>query len=102
VLCHPGTLGLPDDASYVAWLTAARAQGLDGMEVRTGTTSKPEERRWRRLADAAGLLPSGGSDFHGENRPGVRIGSGRGRLRVPTEWLDALLAAPAAREPSRA
>lgn len=97
ILCHPGTLGLPDDASFLAWLTAARAEGLDAMEVRTGTTSPAEETRWRSLADRAGLLPSGGSDFHGENRPGVKIGSGRGRLRVPTAWLDALLALAASR-----
>ena len=102
ILCHPGTLGFPDDAAYAAWLAAAKSQGLDGMEVRGGTTSKQEEKRWRRLADAAGLLPSGGSDFHGENRPGVRIGSGRGRLRVPTEWLEALLRAPQARSAPQA
>jgi hypothetical protein len=100
VLCHPGTLALSDDEAYAAWLAGARAAGLDAMEVRTGTTSAPEERRWEELADRAGLLPSGGSDFHGENRPGVRVGSGRGRLRVPTAWLEALLARAAARAAS--
>lgn len=29
-----------------------------------------------------GLLPSGGSDFHGSNKPDVELGRGRGGLRV--------------------
>ena len=47
-----------------------------------------------RTADAAaekyGLLPSGGSDFHGENKPDIRLGTGRGALDVPDEWYEAL------------
>lgn len=99
ILCHPGTLGFRSDAEYFAWLSDARAAGLDAMEVRTGSTTGSDGARWEKLADRAGLLPSGGSDFHGENRPGVKIGSGRGRLRVPTAWLDALDARRASRTP---
>ena len=34
------------------------------------------------IADAFSLLPSGGSDFHGENKPDIRIGVGKGNLRI--------------------
>jgi predicted metal-dependent phosphoesterase TrpH len=91
VVCHPHTLGFRDDDSFVAFLASCRDAGVDAVEVRTGRTSEADERRWESIADRAGLLPSGGSDFHGENKPELKVGSGRGRLRVPTRWLDALL-----------
>ena len=42
----------------------------------------------RRLADKYGLLISGGSDFHGENKPGLDLGNGYGKLFVPCSLLD--------------
>ena len=30
-----------------------------------------------------GLLQSGGSDFHGLNKPDIKLGVGRGNLRIP-------------------
>lgn len=38
------------------------------------------------LADAFGLLKSGGSDFHGTRKPDIEIGVGKGSLNVPYEW----------------
>jgi len=99
VLCHPFTLGLGDDEAIVVELTRMRDEGLDAVEVRCGNSTRRETTRWERLADAAGLLPSGGSDFHGDNKPGLKIGSGRGRLRVPLAWLEALEARAASRSP---
>ena len=37
------------------------------------------------------LLASGGSDFHGTNKPDIDIGTGRGTLYVPDHLLDELL-----------
>ena len=91
VLCHPQTLGMNDPAVIGPYLAGLRAQGLDAMECRYGSWTRREESFWTGIARDAGLLPSGGSDFHGDNKPDLRIGSGRGRLRVPVEWLDALL-----------
>jgi hypothetical protein len=43
------------------------------------------------LASAYGLAVTGGSDFHGEAKPGVTLGKGRdGNLAVPREVLDRL------------
>lgn len=92
VVCHPHTLGYTDDAAYAAFFDRCRVAGVDALEVRTGRGTKSDERRWESFAAASGLLRSGGSDFHGDVKPDLKIGSGRGRLRVPTEWLEALLA----------
>jgi hypothetical protein len=32
-----------------------------------------------------GMIPTGGSDYHGGHRPGIGLGSGRGGLVVPDE-----------------
>lgn len=99
VLCHPFTLGYDekDDDLLLAFLGRCRDDGVDALEVRTGRNTAADDRRWEGIAERVGLLPSGGSDFHGALKPGLRIGSGRGRLRVPTGWLEALLARAASR-----
>jgi predicted metal-dependent phosphoesterase TrpH len=91
IVCHPYTLLLGDDAAFVAFLRDCGEAGVDAVEVRTGRATAADERRWEAIAAAAGMLPSGGSDFHGDNKPDLRIGSGKGRLHVPMEWLEALL-----------
>ena len=41
---------------------------------------------------AFGLLPSGGSDFHGSVKPDIALGTGRGNLAVPYSCYEALRA----------
>ena len=64
--------------------------GLVGMEVIYSTYTPSEEAQMRKLARENGLLPSGGSDFHGKAKPGLSMGDGYGRLHVPEEILTAL------------
>jgi predicted metal-dependent phosphoesterase TrpH len=90
ILCHPFTLGIDDEDEILAELRRLAAAGLDAVEVRCGRSKNSDIKRWERLAKAAGLLPSGGSDFHGDNKPDLKIGTGRGKLRVPMEWLEAM------------
>ena len=42
------------------------------------------------MAARHGLLPTGGSDFHGKNKPDIAIGTGRGGLKVSSLLLDAI------------
>jgi len=42
----------------------------------------------REMASRHHLLPTGGSDFHGGNKPDISIGTGRGGLRVSSLLLD--------------
>ena len=42
----------------------------------------------RSLAAKYELCVSGGSDFHGTNKPNLELGTGYGRLFVPEEFLD--------------
>lgn len=93
VLAHPGP------AATRERLEALLALGLDGVEVRHPGHSPQDTARIRTLAEQLGLLPSGGSDWHGASDGPRTIGM----MHVPPEWLafqdermEALGRAPAA------
>ena len=88
VLAHP-YLNLSEDALR-AFLPEAMATGLDGMEVFYSKYSEETTRIALQVADDFGLQYSGGSDFHGANKPDIALGMGKGTLKVPAQWLDAL------------
>jgi hypothetical protein len=47
--------------------------------------------RYLEVARKYGLLVTGGSDFHGDNKPSIQLGTGhRGNLNIPKQVLDAL------------
>lgn len=62
--------------------------GLDGIEALYSTYQPEDERYIRKLAEEYRLHLSGGSDFHGSNKPQIKLGSGMGRLSVPYELLE--------------
>ena len=61
--------------------------GLMGIEAVYSTYSPADERQIRGLAKKYDLLVSGGSDFHGANKPGLDLGTGLGKLFLPMELL---------------
>lgn len=87
VLAHPILYHMSDTA--LDTLTGQlKEAGLMGIEAIYSTYHACDERQIRRLADKYQLLISGGSDFHGDNKPGLDLGVGYGRLYVPDEVLD--------------
>lgn len=88
VLAHP-FLDL-DEAGLRRFLPRAVEAGLDGMEVLYPKYSREEMALAAQIAREFSLLPSGGSDFHGENKPDIAIGTGRDNLRIPLQYLEAL------------
>ena len=45
-----------------------------------------------------GLIPTGGSDYHGDHKPDVRLGSGKdGNVRLPDSFLEEMREMYAAR-----
>lgn len=67
-----------------------KAVGLDGIEALYSTYTAGEELLIKNIAAQNGLLISGGSDFHGSNKPAIHIGRGRGNLSIPYSVLDAI------------
>lgn len=88
VLAHP-FLNLGED-ELRAFLTKAVPLGLDAMETEYSTFSEEQRQILREMAAEFGIGISGGSDFHGDNKPDIALGIGRGDLRVPMEVLKRL------------
>ena len=66
------------------------AAGMNAIEAYHSDHSPADTETYLELARKYDLLVTGGSDFHGEVKPGVRLGIGEGNLHVPEEVLDAL------------
>ena len=88
VLAHP-YLNLKQEELTV-FLEQATKQGLQGMEVYYSTYDEATTALAVDTAVAFGLKKSGGSDFHGTNKPDIRLGEGRGNLQIPASWLEEL------------
>ena len=89
VLAHPYTLDLGKAAlrNYVGELSE---MGLDGIEIHYPMHADYLRKQYLSLAAEFNLLITGGSDFHGDVNPAIRLGRGFGSLDVADELLDKL------------
>ena len=62
--------------------------GIDGIECRHSSHNAEQMEYLEQLCDKAGLLKTGGSDFHGSVKPDIALGSGKGQVSVPYSWLE--------------
>jgi len=92
VLAHPTTVGLEGDALAGAVRGMAES-GLGGLEADYGRYSPQTRTDLGNLARRFGLVPTGGSDFHGATKPDLFVGTGTGDLKVADRVLDRLEAA---------
>lgn len=88
VLAHPLTTGDPEGVAR-----QLLPFGLRGFEVYYSEYNARTQANLRALADHMGLIPTGGSDFHG---PNFRPGRDLGRPIVPAETVSRLEAAAGA------
>lgn len=88
VLAHP-FLNLTEERLRL-FLPRAVDQGLDGMEVYYPAYDAQTTALALQIAEEFHLLPSGGSDFHGDNKPDICMGTGRGNLAIPLKLAQQL------------
>lgn len=91
-LAHPGRTFSDRDAT-AGYVREMCGQGLRAIEVWHSDHSEGDARFYQALAESCGLGVTGGSDFHGANKPSISLGTGRdGRLNIPHTVLDRLRA----------
>lgn len=90
ILAHPHTLAIDNRFEMADLLVELRAFGLLGIECHYGNYPAEGRAGLVALADRFGLLPSGGSDYHGTYKPDVALGIGRAGIAVPESILDDL------------
>jgi predicted metal-dependent phosphoesterase TrpH len=76
-----------------ALMPELRDAGLNAIEAYHSDHVPRETEMYLELARQFGLLVTGGSDFHGDVKPGVMLGTGYGgNLHIPEDLLDKLRA----------
>lgn len=90
-LAHPLTLGL-EPAQLESFARELSDAGFGGLEAVYSQYSPEQRSELTRVALDAGLVPTGGSDYHGTFKPGLSVGLGNGDLDVPEHALEELAA----------
>lgn len=90
-LAHPGRIRCNEGSPLTLLVAELVRSGLDAIEVYHSDHTPQGTAALSKIAAESGLLVTGGSDFHGENKPDIHLGSGRsGNVQVPDEVLDNL------------
>lgn len=90
VLAHPLLYALSRKQLHVL-VEELKNAGLKGIEAIYVMNKGPDEAFVRALAQKYGLLITGGSDFHGANKPNIALGTGlKSNLSIPLSLLDDL------------
>jgi predicted metal-dependent phosphoesterase TrpH len=97
VLAAQGLPALAHPASFLAYpaffhslLNRLKSCGLQAMECYYAEYSAEKTQALLDWAGRFDLIPCGGSDFHGQMKPEIQIGSGKGWLQVPYQVLPLL------------
>lgn len=89
VLAHPFQYRL-EESALRQLIEHCMDHGLLGLECRYSLYDEEQSQYLLKLAREYGLIPTGGSDYHGGNKPHLALGSGTGQLAVPAAWLEPL------------
>ena len=89
VLAHPKLLAIPI-GEYDPLFAELKRLGLSGVECLYNSHTDEERDFFLALAHKHGLCPTGGSDFHGTNKPDVKLGKVYGDQSIPGQLLDDL------------
>ena len=61
---------------------------FDGIECYYSEFSEEQIQYVLEVCKKRGLYKSGGCDFHGENKPHIQLGIGKGNLKIPNEIIE--------------
>ena len=79
-----------EDEALKEYLKSLIPYGLEGVEGYYTDYTPDMNRHYRAMARELGLTISGGTDYHGANKPHIAIGKGRGNLEIPYSVLEGL------------
>lgn len=92
VLAHIMLYKRLDSAQKNALVRELKEAGLMGIETYYNTYTPVEQEYVASLAKQWALMETGGTDFHGQNKPHIALFKGQGEMDVPESILPAFLA----------
>ena len=84
-----GLKGYSEEEAY-SCLSELKSKGLDGIEYYYPSFTEEDKLRCGQYIKDFDFLMSGGTDFHGGNRPQIKLGTGEGDFKVPDKLLEQL------------
>jgi predicted metal-dependent phosphoesterase TrpH len=88
-LAHPVRLPQRDRASIEKLLATLIDNGLQGLEVYHSEHSPEDTALFKELAAQFHLIETGGTDFHGDNKPSIHLGTGKNNnVNLPYALLE--------------
>ncbi len=91
VLAHPYLLNLGKDAVFEKLISTLKSMGLQGIEVYYPEHPPEMVRFYTHIAHQYNLVITGGTDFHGDIKPEIQLGSGPGNFAVPFEIYENII-----------
>lgn len=88
-IAHPKQMKV-DDAAMEKEIKKLADLGLGGLEVYNSCQDIEENAVYLKMAKKFDLVPTGGSDFHGDVKPGVKLGFAGAGIQMGYEMVDAL------------
>jgi predicted metal-dependent phosphoesterase TrpH len=91
VLAHPFLLGIKENNIFEDLISVLTEMGLKGIEVYYPEHTKNLIEYYSWIASRYNLLITGGTDFHGDIKPEIKMGVGKGDFFVPYELYEKLI-----------
>lgn len=88
-VAHPKQMKV-DDSVMEKEIKKLADLGLGGLEVYNSCQDIEENAVYLKMAKRFNLVPTGGSDFHGASKPGVKLGFAGAGIQMGYEMVDAL------------
>lgn len=85
-LAHPYIYNIDNKLNVIE--NFVKTYEIDGLECYYSLFSEEETKNLINLCNKYNLLKSGGSDFHGENKPDIQLGIGRGNLNISKKTIE--------------
>jgi len=87
VLAHPYSIDGIKNKDLEHFILQFRGMGIEGIEVFYPLHNPQQTLKLKTFAERYGLCITGGTDFHGEQKPDIKLGSGFGALKIPYELI---------------
>ena len=100
VLAHPFLLQLKNNDELEQLILHLKKCGLEGIEAIYPEHTPENVSLYKKIASKYNLLVTGGTDFHGNYKPEIQIGVGKGDLKVPYKLYEIMLERKAEKEKS--
>ena len=91
VLAHPGLLNIKTKADLDGLIVNLKAIGIKGIEAYYPQHTREKIKEYTEIAERHNLLVTGGTDFHGDIMPKIKMGSGNGTMHIPYKLYEKLV-----------